>query len=234
MKAHGSPTALICGPPDRWGQTREALKRETSSPLELESWPQAEMVYCITFQSMWMWILSGSPKTINWTTCVNVRTHKETHKQELSNAAACVKLAMCTEDDKKVRQRAQNALRQDDWPLPLMQCADMQVPWSSPQLQMNMSLHRPTGRTVQSHPHLFHLPHIKPPPIATTNSYLPSLKKPLNLVLQAKMRGYVGAQRGESVALDQSHSLFVLTAGRTVTAVEVWVHVASSWLQAVR
>lgn len=59
---------------------------------------------------------------------MNVHICKKTHKQELSNLAACVKTAMSTEDDKKVRQRAQNALRQDDWPLPLMQCADMQVP----------------------------------------------------------------------------------------------------------
>ena len=54
-------------------------------------------------------------------------------------------------------------------------------------------------------------------------------------MLQAKMRGcFGGCGGGKSVTQDQSHTLFALTAGRAVAAVEVRVQVVSSWLQAVR
>lgn len=68
---------------------------------------------------------------------------------------------------KKVRQRVHNALRRADWLLPHSRCADTQGPWSSPQLWMNMSPHRPTGKSETSRSTLtlspsFHLHHVQP------------------------------------------------------------------------
>lgn len=46
------------------------------------------------------------------------------------------------------------------------------------------------------------------------------------MMLRGKMRGYVrrggGVAERKSVTEDQSHTLFALTAGRTVAAVDVW------------
>lgn len=97
----------------------------------------------------------------------------------------------CLKTTKKVRQRVCNALRRPDCPLPPSRCVDTQGPWSSTQLWMNMSPHRPTGRKPSNTPSL----------IYTMSSQLPTQQQipihhPLRgssiLMLLAKMRTCVG------------------------------------------
>lgn len=135
-------------------------KWEISSPLQLEPWPQAEVGYCITDQKGYFWYFTVSE--------IGLCGREEKHTNKLF--LMCKALRFIQKTTKKVRQRARNAPRRADWPLPPRRCVrTCKGPWSSPQLRMNMSPHRPTGRTPP--PPLSHLHHVKPTPVSTTNSY---------------------------------------------------------------
>lgn len=156
-------------------------KWEISSPLQLEPWPQAEMVYCIMYQRDVHYLTVNthkSPKNRNWPVWMCAYSQENTQTRAFSCSRMC---KAC--DLYRRRQRKSGRGREMPWgrltgpchPGGVRTCRGPGAALSSGWTCLHTDL-----QEEPSTPPFSHLHHVKPTPISTTNSYPPSHKRLLN------------------------------------------------------